>query len=92
MITTTHIIIAVVAAIVVGVAIRLYRARNETKPIGQHDALIKRAEPYTEQSAFLRKVCAEYRANRHLSARQVEAIEDALERLANRKSRATADR
>ena len=87
MITPTQIIVAVVAALGVGVAIRLYRARNNTKPIGKHDVLMKRAEAYAEQSPFLRKACRDYRANGHLSARQVEAVEAALERITAQKTR-----
>jgi hypothetical protein len=85
MITSTQLMIAVGTGLALAVAIRLYRARKNVKPIGQHDALIKRAEVFAEQSPFLRKACRDYRANRHLSPRQVEAIEIALERMATPK-------
>lgn len=79
--------IAVGTGLALALAVRLYRARKNTKPIGQHDALIKRAEAFAERSPFLRKACRDYRANRHLSPRQVEAIENALERLTPKPAR-----
>lgn len=83
------IIIFVVMAVVVAVGIQFYRARRTAKsePIGQHDLLMKRAEAHADGSAFLRKACKEYRANRHLSPRQLEAVETALERLERKKAR-----
>ena len=86
---STDIAIAILMAFVVAVSIKLYRAHraNQSEPIGNHDLLMKRAETHAGQSAFLRKMCKEYRANRHLSERQVEAVEDALERLEKKKPR-----
>lgn len=83
------IIIFFVMAVVVAVGIQFYRARRaaQRETIGNHDQLMKRAEAHADQSAFLRKACKEYRANRHLSARQVEAVENALERLERKKPR-----
>ncbi len=77
---STEFLIFAVAAIVVAVAIRLVRARlKDAPPIGRHDVLMKRAEANVEESAFLKKACADYRKTGHLSARQVEAVEKALE-------------
>jgi len=83
------IIIFFVMAVVVAVGIQLYRARRAARSerIGQHDDLMKRAEAHADRSAFLAKACKEYRANRHLSPRQLEAVEDALERLERKKAR-----
>jgi hypothetical protein len=76
------VLIASAAAAVVAIAIRLYRARSaaRTRPIGRHDILMKRAEAHIDSNAFLRKACRDYRATGHLSERQVEAVERALER------------
>jgi hypothetical protein len=83
------IVIFTVMAIVVAIGIQLYRARRAagSERIGQHDVLMKRAEAHAGRSAFLAKACKEYRANRHLSPRQLEAVEDALERLEKQKAR-----
>jgi hypothetical protein len=83
------IIIFFVMAVVVAVGIQLYRARRaaRSQPVGPHDLLMKRAETYADESAFLAKACKDYRATRHLSERQVEAVETALERLERKKAR-----
>jgi hypothetical protein len=83
MIAWQHVVIAAVAAIVVAVAIRLWRARNDPNRnrIGRHDILMRRAEVFAGTNAFLRKACADYRKSGHLSERQLEAVEKALARL-----------
>jgi hypothetical protein len=83
------IIIFFVMAVVVAVGIQLYRARRaaRSQPVGPHDLLMKRAEAYADESAFLAKACKDYRVTRHLSERQVEAVETALERLERKKAR-----
>lgn len=83
------IIIFFVMAVVVAVGIQFYRARRAAKSerVGPHDLLMKRAEAHAEGSAFLAKACKDYRANRHLSPRQIEAVETALERLERKKAR-----
>jgi hypothetical protein len=83
------IIIFFVMAVVVAVGIQFYRARRAAgrQTIGNHDHLMKRAEAHVDRSAFLAKACKEYCANRHLSERQVEAVENALERLERKKAR-----
>jgi hypothetical protein len=75
-------LIAASAAAVVAIAIRLFRARSAARnqPIGRHDILMQRAQAHVAKSAFLRKACRDYRATGHLSDRQVEAVERALER------------
>ena len=82
MIDLQALLIAASAAAVVAIAIRLYRARSAARSprIGHHDILMKRAEAHVDRSAFLRKACRDYRATGHLSERQVEAVERALER------------
>ncbi|MBN9088945.1 MAG: hypothetical protein J0J01_18720 [Reyranella sp.] len=82
------IVIFFVMAVVVAVGIQLYRARRAARSerTGPHDLLMKRAQAHADGSAFLAKACKEYRANRHLSARQVEAVETALERLERKKA------
>jgi hypothetical protein len=86
---TLDLVIFFVMAVVVALGIQLYRARraNRSQPIGQHDLLMKRAEAHAKGNAFLTKACKDYRANRHLSPRQVEAVETALERLERKKAR-----
>jgi hypothetical protein len=73
------IIIFFVMAVVVAVGIQLYRARRAARS--------QPAETYADESAFLAKACKDYRATRHLSERQVEAVETALERLERKKAR-----
>lgn len=83
----TQMLIATVAAIVVAVAIKLYRARAERQSRGPghvHDALMKQAEAHAAQSPFLRNVCREYKANGHISDRQAEAVAKALARIGPR--------
>jgi hypothetical protein len=83
----TQMLIATVAAIVVAVAIKLYRARSERQSRGAihpHDALMKQAEAHAGQSSFLRNVCREYKANGHVSDRQAEAVAKALARIGQR--------
>jgi hypothetical protein len=78
MITSTQLMIAVAAGLALAFAFRLYRASRNPKPIGKHDALIKRAELHAQHNAFLRKTCRDYRTTGRLSDRQVEAVEKAL--------------
>jgi hypothetical protein len=83
----TQMLIATVAAIVVAVAIKLYRARSDRQsrgPAHPHDALMKQAEIHAAQSPFLRNVCREYKANGHVSDRQAEAVAKALARIGQR--------
>lgn len=83
----TQMAIAIVAAIVVAVAIKLYRARSERRrrgPAHVHDALMKRAAVHAAQSPFLRNVCREFKANGHISDRQAEAVAKALTRIGQR--------
>ena len=83
----TQMAIATVAAIVVAVAIKLYRARSERQrrgPAHIHGPLMKRAETHAAQSPFLRNVCREYKANGHISDRQAEAVAKALARIDRR--------
>jgi len=74
-----------VTATVVAVAIMFFRARSDAQgkqaPPHIHDALMKRAEAYTDRSPFLKKVCSEYKANGHISNRQADAVAKAIRRL-----------
>ena len=84
MIQWTEIVIAATAAIVVAVAIRIWRARQtaqERGPAHIHEALMKRAETLADMSPFLRKVSAEFKANGHISNRQAEAVKKAIARI-----------
>jgi hypothetical protein len=79
---TEHFLILLAGAVVAAVIARIIRARMRAAPkIGDHDVLMKRAEAHVEKSAFLKKASADYRKTGHLSARQVEAVENALARL-----------
>ncbi len=84
MIQWTEIVIAATAAIVVAIAIRIWRARQaarERGPTHIHGALMKRAEALADKSPFLRKVSAEFKANGHISNRQAEAVKKAIARI-----------
>jgi Flp pilus assembly protein TadB len=84
MIQWTEIVIAAAAAIVVAVAIRIWRARQaarERGPAHIHEALMKRAEALADTSPFLRKVSAEFKANGHISNRQADAVKKAIARI-----------
>ena len=84
MIQWTEIVIASTAAIVVAVAIRIWRARQaarERGPVHIHEPLMKRAEALAEQSPFLRKVSREFKANGHISNRQADAVKKAIARI-----------
>lgn len=84
MIQWTEILIAAGAAIVVAVGIRIYRARaaaRDRAPTHIHEGLMKRAEALADESPFLRKVSAEFKANRHISNRQAEAVKKAIARI-----------
>lgn len=84
MIQWTEIVIAATAAIVVAVAVRIWRARQaarERGPAHIHEALMKRAEALADRSPFLRKVTAEFKANGHISNRQAEAAKKAIARI-----------
>ena len=79
---STQIWILVIGAVVAAVVGRLLRARMKgAPPIGRHDVLMKRAETHADRSPFLKKAFADYRKTGHLSERQVEAVEKALERI-----------
>jgi hypothetical protein len=83
MIVPLEFIIAIGAALAVAIVIKLWRAeraRNRA-PVGKHDVLMKRAAAHEDKSVFLKKALRDYRATGHLSARQVEAVEKALERV-----------
>ena len=80
----TEILIVVGAALVVAIAIKVFRARQAARnrgPAHIHEALMKRAELHTERSPFLKKVVSEFKANGHVSNRQAEAVAKALTRL-----------
>ncbi len=80
----TEILIVVGAALVVAIAIKVFRARQAARnrgPAHIHEALMKRAELHTDRSPFLRKVVSEFKANGHISNRQAEAVAKALKRL-----------
>ncbi|WP_295137791.1 hypothetical protein [uncultured Reyranella sp.] len=80
----TEILIVAGAALVVAIAIKVFRARQAARnrgPAHIHEALMKRAELHTDRSPFLRKVVSEFKANGHISNRQAEAVEKALKRL-----------
>jgi len=79
----TEILIVVSVAFVVAIAIRVFRARRAARnrePAHIHEALMKRAEPHTGRSPFLKKVVSEFKANGHVSNRQAEAVAKALKR------------
>jgi hypothetical protein len=80
----TEIVIVVGTALVVAVAVKVFRARRAARDRGPahiHEALMKRAELHTERSPFLKKVVSEFKANGHVSNRQAEAVAKALTRL-----------
>ena len=80
----TEIVIVVGTALVVAVAVKVFRARqaaSDRGPAHIHEALMKRAELHTERSPFLKKVVSEFKANGHVSNRQAEAVAKALTRL-----------
>ena len=84
MIRWTEILIAAGVALVVAVAIRVYRARKAARDRGPahiHEALMKRAEALADKSPFLRKVSREFKANGHVSNRQAEAVRKAIARI-----------
>ena len=84
MIQWTEILIASGAAMVVAVAIRIYRARAAARQRGPahiHEVLMTRAEALADKSPFLRKVTAEFKANGHISNRQAEAVKKAIARI-----------
>ena len=78
----TQILIAMSVALVVAVAIRVYRARSAKQaPPHVHDVLMKRAQVYASESPFLAHLCRQYRTNGHLSDRQAKTVAKALARL-----------
>ena len=78
----TQVLVLLAGIVVAAVVARIIRARlRGAPPIGQYDVLMKRAEAHAEKSAFLKKALADYRKTGHLSARQVKAVERALERV-----------
>ena len=88
MIIPLEFMIAIGAALAAAIAVKLWRAerKRQRAPIGNNDLLMKRAEAYADRSAFLRKACRDYKANKHLSARQLEEVEKALERVERTKA------
>ena len=71
-------------ALVVAVAIRVFRARSAARnrgPAHIHEGLMKRAEALADKSPFLRKVSREFKANGHISNRQAEAVKKAIARI-----------
>ncbi len=77
----TQFLILLAGVVAAAVVARLIRARLKgAPPISKHDVLMKRAEAYAEKSGFLKKAVRDYKANRHLSVRQLEEVEKALER------------
>jgi hypothetical protein len=83
----TEILIASAVALVVAVAIRVWRARAAARnrgPLHIHEPLMKRAEALADKSPFLRKVCREFKANGHISNRQAEAVRKAIARIESR--------
>lgn len=80
----TQILIIIATALIVAIAIRVFRARKAARDRGPahiHEALMKRAELHAERSPFLKKVVSEFKANGHVSNRQAEAVEKALRRV-----------
>jgi hypothetical protein len=78
---TADLLILVIVTVVVAVTITIFRRRANRPPPREHEALMTRAEALAEKNAFLKNACREYRANGHLSKRQVEQIEKAVARL-----------
>lgn len=84
MIQWTEFLISAGVAVVVAVAIRVVRARRAARnraPAHIHGALMRRAEACADKSAFLRKVCREFKANGHVSNRQAQAVAKAIARI-----------
>jgi hypothetical protein len=83
--TLRDFLIASGVAIVVAVAIRIFRARSASRrrqgPPQVHDALMKRAEAYASESPFLAHLCRQYQKNGHLSDRQAKTVAKAIARL-----------
>jgi hypothetical protein len=80
----TEILIAGGVGLAAAITIRIFRARSAKRrntPVYVHDALMKRAEAYTERSSFLRTVCRQYQANGRISDRQADAVAKAIARL-----------
>jgi hypothetical protein len=87
--TLRDFLIAAGLAIVVAVAIRVYRARSGSRRQGPphvHDVLMTRAEAYAGESPFLAHLCRQYRTNGHLSERQAKTVAKAIARLEAAKS------
>jgi hypothetical protein len=82
--TLRDFLIAAGCAIVVAVAIRIFRARSASRRQGPphvHDALMKQAQAYASESPFLAHLCRQYRTNGHLSDRQARTVAKAIARL-----------
>jgi len=80
---TAGILIFVVAAVVAAAAGIFLRRRLNRRPPSENEMLMKRAEAQAGESPFLENMCRQYRANGHLSRRQLEQIAKALARLEN---------
>lgn len=83
---TADILILAIVTVIVAATVFFLRHRANRPPPSEHDALMKRAEAHAEKSPFLKNMCRQYKANGHLSRRQVEQIEKALARLENGRS------
>ena len=89
--TLRDFLIAAGVAIVVAVAIRIFRARSASRRQGPphvHDALMKQAQAYAGESPFLAHLCRQYRTNGHLSDRQARTVAKAIARLESERRRA----
>jgi hypothetical protein len=80
---TAGIVIFVVAAVLAAAAGIWLRRRLNRRPPSENEMLMKRAESHAGKSPFLRNMCRQFRANGHLSRRQIAQIEKALARLEN---------
>lgn len=82
--TLKDFLIAAGLAIVVAIAIRIFRARSASRRQGPphvHDVLMKQAEAHASESPFLAHLCRQYRTNGHLSDRQARTVAKAIARL-----------
>ncbi len=81
---STELLIAIGFGLFFAVVARLVRRRffpPKRGPRHVHEILMQRAEANAGHSAFLRKICSDYKKNGHLSERQASGIEKALARI-----------